>query len=641
MLERIRNSKKSAVILGAFAIIILVFIFWGAGPSGNKGNDRTVVATVDGAPISTKEYAALYKRQLDYYRNRFKGQPVDEIVRRLDLKHRVLDTLIDRAIALEAARDKGMEVSAREVQEAIMAISVFSKDGVFDKKLYFDVLSSNRITPAEFEKGVQDDLLASRMREDIIKDVSVSEAEVKDAYMKLNRKVDLRYIVLDPGRFKDGVKVDKEEAMQFLRENGSIFMLPAEIKAFYAYAGYDTFARGVKVPEAEIKDYYEKNSNDFMTEGMVKARHILIRPVAMGGKDLGTATKEARKKAEEILSELKAGASFSKLARKYSKDPGSARQGGDLGWFQRGVMIKPFEDVVFSMKKGETSGVVETEFGFHIIRLDDRKESVQKPLAEVRDSIREKLAARAAKAEAHDASINIMNEFKAAKTEEELKKAASVHDGVKAVSTPMFTERDSGIALNDNEMVKDVVFSLRQGEVSRLLETPEGIYVIKIVERIDPHVPEYDAVAPQIKAILTERKAVEAAGEKAAQLLERIRNGEDLAEIAKKERYKVRRTGWFTLRDGVIPKIGAYAGDKPDIFSLTEEEPYYKTALNYENRYYILKLASAKEAPASGFEADKEDLTKRLLTEKQNQKINGWFEARRAKTKIQVFEERL
>lgn len=641
MLDRLRNTKNSIVILVAFAAIILVFIFWGAGPGGDSSDDRNVVAMVDGTKIESKEYTALYKRELDYYRETFKDQPVAEIERRLDLKGRAIGILVNRTIALKAARELGMKVSKAEVQQAIQSMEVFSKGGAFDKDLYFEVLSSNRINPAEFEEGVEEDLLAARMREKIIEGVSVTDEEVRDAYFRINRKVDLDFVAISPERFVKDVTVTDEEAEAYLKENGSQFMLPAKVKVFYSYAGYDELASGTKVADDEIRVDYEADPEKYMTAEKVRARHILIRPDTKGGKDMGAAIAEARAKADAVLEELKAGGDFSALAKKYSKDPGSASQGGDLGWFERGVMIKAFEDVAFTLVKGEISDVVETEFGFHIIKLVDKVDSAMKPLSDVKDGIRKKLAEKKAAMAAREASLDIASRFRDAASVDELSKIVSSHPGVKGAVTPLFSYGDKKVELLKNEMVSDVVFSMRQNDVSRLLETPQGIYVVKVVEKINPRVPEYKAVAAEIKSLLTEQKAFEAAGAKARQVAERLKNKEALAKIAADEKLKVARTGYFSLVEGFIPKVGAFAGDRPELFSLTAEEPGYADIITHDNSFYLFSFAGAKEADDSGFEPMRDEISKRLLADKQEKVIGGWFEKKRSEARIRVFDDRL
>lgn len=641
MLERLRNTKSSAVILVGFAAIILVFVFWGANPGGGGKDDRNVVAMVDGKKIEVKEYAALYKRELDYYRQTFKDQPIKEIERKLDLKGRTIGILVNRAIAIKAAGEAGIEVSKADVQQSIQSMEAFQKNGVFDKQLYFNVLSSNRINPADFEKGVEEDMLAARLRESLVKGVTVSDDEVKDAYFKINRKVDLDFVAITPDRFKKDIKVTDDEAQQYLKENGSQFMLPAKVKAFYSYAGFKTLAAGMKITEKDIENEYHAAPKEYMTEARVRARHILIRPESRDPEKVGAATQEARKKAEEVLKELKAGGDFAALAKKYSRDPGSASQGGDLGWFEHGVMIKPFEDVVFSMKKGEISGVVETEFGFHIIKLDDKVDSVLKPLNEVKDEITEELAHEKAFVAARGVSLALTEAFRKASTEEELKKAVAEHPGVKGAMTHLFAYDDDKVSLAKNEMVKDVVFTMRQGDVSRVLETPQGIYVVKLIEKVNPRVPEYSAVASKIKSILTEKKAVDAAGAQARQFMERLKNGEAFSKVAADEKYKVQKTGYFSLIEGFIPKVGVFAGDKPELFALTKDAPVYDEVLSRDNNFYLFSLAGAKDADESGFAAMKEELSNRLLADKQEQAIGEWFEKRRAETDIQVFDDRL
>ncbi|MBI5586899.1 MAG: SurA N-terminal domain-containing protein, partial [Deltaproteobacteria bacterium] len=249
MLEGIRKRRNSFVILLAFAAIILVFVFWGVGP--NKGGDREqgAVATVDGESIPVKEYVNLYKRQVEYYKNTFKGQFNDEMAKKMDLKRRSVEILINRSLAIKAARADGMSVTDAEVQDAIKAIPAFSKNGAFDKDAYFQTLSSNRIKPAEFEKSVEFDLLTMKMRDKVLKDVSVSDEDVRKEYLTENRKIDLNYIGVAGASLKKDVTVTDDEAKEYLKKNGSEFMVPVKVKAYYAYADLKDTAKRLKITD--------------------------------------------------------------------------------------------------------------------------------------------------------------------------------------------------------------------------------------------------------------------------------------------------------------------------------------------------------------------------------------------------------
>ena len=640
MLEGIRKRRNSFVILLAFAAIILVFVFWGVGPNKGGNGDQGVVATVNGEPIGVKEYVMLYKRQLDYYKKTFKDQFNDEMAAKLNLKRRAVDILINRSLAIKAARADGLEVSAAEVQDAIKAIPAFSKNGVFDKDVYFQALSSNRLKPAEFEKSVELDLLTMKVREKVLKDVSVSDDEAMAEYKNVNRKIDLDYIAISGAGFKKGVTVTDEEAEAYLKKNGSEFMVPVKVRAFYAYASLKDAARKVKVTEPEIKEYYEKNLKQFETQEEARARHILIRPDPKEP-DAEKAKEAAKAKADELLKELKAGANFAKLARANSDDPGSAKTGGELGWFPRGVMVKSFEAAVFSLKKGELSPVIETEFGYHIILLEEKREAGVVPLNKARESIVASITGRKSKIDARDAVASIEKAFKDAKTVEELKKAASANKDIKTATTPMFSEDDKKTPLATNESMRNSIFFLKAGDTTQIVDGGDGYYIVRLLEKVDAHVPEYKDIAASVKERVAGIKANELARQKAEEALTRIKGGTDFKAEAKKDGYKVEASGYFSRADGFIPKIGAYASENDKLFALSEAAPVYPEVLGHEGKFYVLRLKGVKEAPEAGFASMKEEIKSRLLANKQEEVLSKWLEGLRAKAKIQVFDKML
>lgn len=633
MLESFRKRRNSALIVVAFAAIIIVFIFWGVGPSGNGENDANVVATVNGEAIPYREYANLYKKELDYYKETFKEQFNDEMARKLNLKQKAVDILINRALAIKEAEEQGISVTGDEVQQAIKVIPVFSKDGAFDKELYFKVLSSNRIKPADFEKSVQADLMTAKIREKVLKDVTVTEQELKDRYFRENRKIDLSFIAVG-GDVSKAAAVSDDEAREYLKKNASDFMVPARINAFYAYAGYEDMAARAKFTDEEIKAYYEANKSRFETLPSVKARHILVRPDPKAA-DAEKAKADAKKKINDILAKVKAGAKFADLARSFSQDPGSARQGGDLGWFQKGVMIKAFEEAAFPLAKGEVSGVVETEFGFHIIKVEDKKEGGPMPIKDAEPAIKQALAGDKAKALAREALMALDAKVAPAKTADEMKKAASGDKTLRPAVTGLFSEDDLGVELARNEQLRAAAFSLHAGQAGRIVETEDGAYLVRLIERKDAHVPEFAEVAGDVKSIIAEEKAAKDAEVRAKGLLERAKKGEDLAVIAKAEKLKMEQSGFFARTEGFMPRTGIFVGDKEGMFNLAPGA-YFPEVVAHNGRHYIFRLSGVKEADEAAFEPKKEEIRARALAEKQDQVLGDWLKDLRGKSKITI-----
>ncbi len=638
MLESIRKRRNSAVILVAFAAIILVFIFWGVGPGGG-GGDMNTVATVNGESISVKEYMNLYKREVDYYRGVFKEQFTDDMERELNLKQRAVDILINRLLAVKEAGKQGIKVSDKEVQDTIKAIPAFNNNGAFDKELYFRVLNSNRVSPAEFEKSIETDLITAKIREKVLRDLAVTDEEVRDRYLKENRKISLDYVSIDGETLKKGIDVSDEEALAYFKQNASRFMVPKSVNAFYAFAPFSEFAKTAPVTHEEVSEFYERNKAQFETPAAVKARHILVRPEP-GSPDGEKARDEARQKIEGILEKVRSGGDFAALASENSEDPGSAQQGGDLGWFQKGIMIREFEDAAFALGKGEVSGVVETEFGFHVIKVDDRKDPGHTPLKEVETSIRKTLGESKARGAAREALAGLDARVAKAASGEEMKKEAASLKGVRAAVTGFFTDREPAPGLAGQDDLKNTMLTLPPGQ-SRTVEAEDGAYLVRVLERKEAHVPEFKDAAPEVKDILAAQKGSQAAQEKARQIVERLKNGEDLSAIAASEKLKVESTGYFSPVDGFMPKTGIFTGDKEGLFELSESAPNFPDVLVNDGRHYVLKLAGASEAPESGLEPREEDIRSRVLAEKQEEVLGEWLNGLRQKAKITVNQDLL
>lgn len=641
MLEALRNKRNSVIVLLIFAAIVIVFIFWGVNPSGNDKQDRAVVATVDGVSILSKDYMSLYKRQLDYYKEQSRGQLTDEMLAKMNLKRGALDLLINRNIAFKEAASAGISVADKDVQDTIRSIHEFEKDGVFDKETYLSVLSANRLKPAEFEANIREDITLRKMQEKVVKDIAVSIEEAKAEYMKENRRISLEYMTFDPARNLSSIKISDDEAMEYLKKRGSLFMEPLRVDVFYAKADFSESASrlGRKVSAAEIKDFYEKNSKQFELPEMLAGRHILIRPEPKAT-DKAASLAEARKKAESVLAEVKAGGDFAALAKKYSQDPGSAKQGGDLGWFQKGVMHKAFEDAAFALAKDEVSKLVETPYGLHIIKVYGKKEAAAAPLKDVEGSIRNIIAKQKAWNEAKENILSLETSFKDAKSGDELKKAASSRKGITYGSTGLISEQDKSELAKAPE-VQAAGFALAKGDVSRPIQTQSAFYLLKAVEQVTAHVPEYSTIAARVKDALRHDKAMAVASAKANEALKKLTAGEDLVKAAKTDGVRIEVTPLFARPEARIPVIGAQTTDKPELFGLEKTAPYYKKTVEHAGKFYVLKFKAAKEADEAGFVQAQEQYRSGLLARRHEEALNKWMAALRANAKIKIYEERL
>src|SRR3972149_10727014 len=223
MLEFIRKRTKSLYVAIIFAALSVVFIVWGIGPTGNGGVE-SAVATVDGEAITLREYTDLYRRQVDYYRNIFKDRFTPEFEKTLNLKGTAVDILVNRALAVKEGESMGVEATEEEVRNAIISVPAFQKDGAFDRDTYFNALKAERIKPADFEETVRRDIVTSRVREGVVKDVAATDEEVRDFFLKDNRLVNLSYLHVGPARYAASQTVSDDEAMAYLQEHSMDFI---------------------------------------------------------------------------------------------------------------------------------------------------------------------------------------------------------------------------------------------------------------------------------------------------------------------------------------------------------------------------------------------------------------------------------
>jgi hypothetical protein len=235
----------------------------------------------------------------------------------------------------------------------------------------------------------------------------------------------------------------------------------------------------------------------------------------------------------------------------------------------------------------------------------------------------------------------LRREFEEAGTLDELKKAARAHEGLKFDSTGLFPENVPVKAFAASERLRDTVFFMSEGRTSNVVSTPTGLYVIKLLERVEPHVPEYQKIAEDVKKRLTGIKSIEAASSAAEEFLKRVLGGEDFEKLAVSEGYKVQRTDYFSRTRGIIPEINAFAGEYPDIFTLHKGSPYLQEVLKANGRFYLVMWKGTREAEEKNLDVVRKTIEANLKASKEEEAVVKWLDELRAGAKIRVYEEML
>lgn len=380
--------EKKRLVQFVLALIILPFAFWGVD-SYQKSGDAGELASVNGEKISAQEFDNALRQQKQRM-SELAGAGFDQsIFEKPEVKHSILDGLVSQRLLVAEARKSGLVVSDEQLAGVIGGIAAFQKEGKFDKQQYESALSAQNMSPPMFESRVRDEL-TSRQLTDAYSRNGYTSSTVADHLIRLNEQQRLvTSVQFNLEAFMSQVKVTDSAVAAYYKDNQAEFQLSERAKAEYVVFSAESLLSQVVVDESEVKKYYSENLAEFGTQEQRQAAHILISLPAQASE----AEKQALKtKAEEVLGKVKqAPSNFAALAKQYSQDPGSASNGGDLGMFGRGMMVKPFEEAVFQLKVGETSGLVQSDFGFHIIRLSAIKPAKLQALADVREMIVQRL----------------------------------------------------------------------------------------------------------------------------------------------------------------------------------------------------------------------------------------------------------
>jgi len=631
MLKLMRKKAQSWMIKVLFAVIIIVFVFF-YGYSRRTG-ERKVIAEVNGTKITTglfrSEEQKAYQNTVMIYRQMYGDQFDESMIDRAVLRERVLNELIDETLMTQEAENLSLAVSDEELQAAVQSIPAFQVDGRFDRNRFLAVLQRNKLSVDEFQELEERNHRITKLTDLIgLGGAEISDGEIQDVYALENEKINLQFVRFNPADVEESPSVDEAELEAFFSENSVRFETPAEVQAEYLVFALEDFLKGVEIDAEEIQEEYDYDRDRYRVPKRVKISHILIKV----GDDGEEATENARRRAEKIFEQIEQGADFAVLAREHSDDTESAENGGAVGWIAHGENLPEFVERAFSLEKGEVGPVMESEEGFHIVKVDDLEEERIKGLEEVKSDIQKELATEKARILAEKAAEEAF--FRAYETRD--LRGYATDQGMDVKTTELFGRTERIDEVSGNLQFNDHAFSLQEDEVSMPLGIGDDIYILKVVRREPPRVPAFEEVRDRVREEVLRAKALEKAEALAGEMIEGVKQGTPLAELASSKKLAVEETGYFERSRNFIPKIGPAQVVGDSIFSLSPEHPLLEDVVSYGGMFFVIALKDEQKADMSQFESEKDDYARRLYASKQGQILQRWLENLRQGAKIKI-----
>src|SRR5438128_3317960 len=389
MLDRMRRHRdwlkwSLGLVCVAFVLFYIPDFLRGSGADAASSD---TVAKVEGREITAADFRRTYQAQLQAYRSAYGANMNDQLLKQLGIEQQILQQMVDERAALAEAERLGIKVSDEEVRQRIFAMPAFQENGGFiGEARYQQLLRMQRppMTPSEFEDNVRRSLAVEKLRGSLTDWLSVPEKELEQEYRRRNDKVKLAVVSFTADTFRNQVSASDSDVAAYFESHKDDFKILQKRKIRYLLVDIDAMRAKINLPQSEIERAYNNNMEQYTTPEQVRASHILLKTE---GKD----DAAVKAKAEDVLKQARGGTDFAELAKKYSEDEASAKQGGDLDYFGKGRMVPEFDQAAFSMEPGTISDLVKTQYGYHIIKLVDKKPGTTRTLAEVRPQIADQL----------------------------------------------------------------------------------------------------------------------------------------------------------------------------------------------------------------------------------------------------------
>ncbi len=633
MLDRMRRHKgwlKWSLALVCLAFVIFYIPDFLRGDAGALPGDR--VASVAGRAITPAEFRRRYQQQIDAYRTAYGGTLSDDQIRRLQIDRQVLQQMIEENAELAEAARLGLTVTDEDVRARILTIPALQEDGRFiGEQRYRDMLRMQQppLSPAEFEESLRLRILVEKLRTGLTEWISVSDAELEREYRYRNERVRLEVVPILAANVRKDVTVTDAEVTSRFEANKEQYRAPDRRKIRFVLIETAQVRAKLNVPRADVEQYYNDNVSSFSTPEQVRASHILL-------KTEGKAEADVRAKAEEILKQARAGADFAALARKYSEDESNASDGGDLDYFSRGRMVSEFENAAFALQKDQISDLVKSPYGFHIIKLTDRKPAIVRTLGdpELYREIVDIVGLDVADRQVAELADSVAREAPALG---DLDKAAAAH-GLTVEESDFFARGEAIGRLGVQPDINTRAFEMADNVPSGPMTVPAGRVIFFVSGRQTSRIPPFEEVRDKVRDDVVQAKAVELARKRAEAMAAELKGAQDFQKAAKTAGFEAMTTDLLT-RESVIPGVGL--SPEIDVAAFTLPVGGVSGPIPTIQGAAIVRVLERPGVTAANFTAQKDVFREDLLRERRTRFFTTYMDRARERMQIEIDPEAL
>jgi peptidyl-prolyl cis-trans isomerase D len=617
----VKKIVLSGLLLLICAAMVIAFVPGGLGSEFTGQPGKGVVARVSGQDITAEQVRREARQMLQQ-----QGQQLGANASMLlpFFSQRAADQLITRQALIAEADHLGLKATPQEVKDELQhgryAAYFFPGGNFIGETEYEEMLQRANLTPIMFEDTVGKEILVSKLQALITGAASVSDAAIRQEFVKQNTKVKFDYAVLKQDDLRKGLHPTEDELKAFYEghRNNYANSIPEKRQVKYAVIDNAKVQAGIQISRADLQAYYDQHRDLYRLPEQVKVSHIWIKMPLPGpdGKIDANGVTAAQHRAEDLLKQVKSGAKFEDVAKKYSEDTGSANAGGSLGWIGKGQTSAEFEKAAFSLSKGQISDVVKSVDGFHIIRLDDKQEAHMKTLDEVKDQVEPILKQQKAQQAVQRQAEDLLNQAKTQTLD-----AAAASKGIPIVTSDFFARRDMVPGLGPSPQFMDAVFAAAEKSPPDMAAVSQGYAVFQLLAIKPQTTPSFEEIHSRVEDEFKNERSNILLAQKTQELADRAKAAHDLKKAAKELGATV-KTSDFVAPDGQVPEIGSMTGQAAVAFTMKPGE--ISGPITSGANGAVISLLESQAPSDADFAAKRDQIRETLLQSKQ-QELFGLF----------------